>query len=224
MSLSFIINHAEKAFNRLLEQYKGKPKIEGITYKLALKAQALEDVLKQVYEGRFLNNAEGAQLDGIGRIVGLPRVAGLNDAEYLLRIRIQIIQNLNNATPEEIITAAKFFLQASVTDYNEIYPASVSIFSTTFFPPSQRKFILGQLKRLLPAGVSLESIGSFDPDSPFIFNSGNGFGDVNDPSIGGLLADGFFEPIPGIKLQLEQGGGYLITEDGNTLVLEQGSE
>jgi hypothetical protein len=88
-----------------------------------------------------------------------------------------------------VIAAAKFFIGAIFIWYLEVYPAAVDIFSSTVVPVESRAKIRAQLKKFLPAGVSLDSFGQFDEGNAFVFNGGTGFGDVNDPSVGGLLAD-----------------------------------
>lgn len=189
MSSTYISDHIVRAKNRLIEQYRGKPKIEGVLEAIVAPIQDIEDVLEQLKIERWIETAIGVQLDKIGRIVGAEREIGQNDDDFRLVVKAQIIMNLNQGTPEEIISAAKFFIGAAFIWYLEVYPAAVDIFSTTVIPEPNRAKIRAQLKKFLPAGVSLDSFGQFDETNPFIFSGGAGFGDVNDPGVGGLLAD-----------------------------------
>lgn len=189
MSSTYISDHIARAKERLIEQYKGKPKVEGVVEAVVTPLQEIEDVLEQLQVERWIDTAEGVQLDKIGRIVGAEREIGQNDDDFRLVVKAQIIMNLNQGTPEEIIAAAKFFIGATFIWYLEVYPAAVDIFSTTVIPEPHREKIRAQLKKFLPAGVSLDSFGQFDETNPFIFSGGSGFGDVNDPDVGGLLAD-----------------------------------
>jgi len=189
MSSTYISDHIERAKERLIEQYKGKSKIEGLVEAVVAPLQEIEDVLEQLKVERWIESAVGVQLDKIGRIVGAEREIGQNDDDFRLVVKAQIIMNLNQGTPEEIIAAAKFFIGAAFIWYLEVYPAAVDIFSSTVISEPQRAKIRAQLKKFLPAGVSLDSFGQFDETNPFIFNGGSGFGDVNDPDAGGLLAD-----------------------------------
>lgn len=189
MSSTYISDHIARAKERLIEQYKGKLKIEGVVEAVIAPLQDIEDVLEQLKVERWIDSAIGVQLDKIGVIVGAAREIGQNDEDYRLVIKAQIIMNLNQGTPEEIIAAAKFFIGAAFIWYLEVYPAAVDIFSSTVIPEPNRAKIRAQLKKFLPAGVSLDSFGQFDETNPFIFNGGSGFGDVNDPGVGGLLAD-----------------------------------
>lgn len=189
MSSTYISDHITRAKNRLIEQYKGKPKVEGVVEALVKPFQDIEDVLQQLKTERWIDTAIGVQLDKIGEIVGAEREIEQNDDDYRLLIKAKIIMNLNQGTPEEVIAAAKFFIGAAFIWYLEVYPAAVDIFSSTVIPEENRPKIRAQLKKFLPACVSLGSFGQFDEENPFVFNGGSGFGDVNDPDVGGLLAD-----------------------------------
>lgn len=189
MSLTFIINHVTRALARLPAQYKDKARISGIVATLAEHAQSLEDSYQALFGGRTVEAAVGVQLDGMGQIIGLARAAGQSDELYRESLRIRIVQNLNQATPEEFIAAAKFFLVADVVNFQELFPAAVSVFSTTVILPADRDRIRAFLQRLLPAGVELAAFGHFESVTPFLFDTGSGFGDTNDSAVGGSLAD-----------------------------------
>ena len=189
MSSTYISDHITRAKNRLIEQYKGKSKVEGVIEALVKPLQELEDVLQQLKTERWVDSAIGVQLDKIGEIVGMEREYEQGDEDYRLLIKAKIIMNLNQGTPEEVIAAAKFFIGAIFIWYLEVYPAAVDIFSSTVVPEENRTKIRAQLKKFLPAGVSLDSFGQFDEENAFVFSGGTGFGDVNDSSVGGLLAD-----------------------------------
>lgn len=189
MSSTYISDHFAKAKNRLIEQYKGKPKVEGIIEALVTPLQEIENVLQQLKTERWIDSAIGIQLDKIGEIVGIERDYEQEDEDYRLIIKSKIIMNLNQGTPEEVIAAAKFFIGAIFIWYLEVYPAAVDIFSSNIVPVENRAKVRAQLKKFLPAGVSLDSFGQFDEANAFVFSGGTGFGDVNNPSAGGLLAD-----------------------------------
>lgn len=184
-----IANHVAKAKDRLIEQYKGKVRLEALIESIVNPLQEIEDVLNALGTNRWIDSASGVQLDKVGKIVGAYRETGQSDEDFRSIIKVQVILNLNQGTPEEIISAAQFYIGAIFIWYLEVYPAAVDIFSSTVIPLNQRARIKGQLGKFLPAGVSLDSFGQFDRTNAFQFNAGAGFGDVNNPSTGGLLAD-----------------------------------
>jgi hypothetical protein len=189
MSVTPITDHIARAQARLLEQYKNKPRLIGLLQAITQQIQDLEDTLQDLANKRYIDTAEGVQQDRNGVIVGVARVPGEDDADYLLAIKSKIIQNLNQATPEEVIAAAKFFIGTDIIWYLEVYPAAVDIFSNVVISSDSRDAVREQLKAFLPAGVLLDAFGQYDQTNPFVFDSGSGFGDVNDPTAGGLLAD-----------------------------------
>lgn len=63
------------AFTRVLEQFRGSPVFLQLIAVFVKEAQALHDALVDLQKGRTISVAEGASLDGLGRIVGQPRIA-----------------------------------------------------------------------------------------------------------------------------------------------------
>jgi hypothetical protein len=189
MSITPIVDHIDRATARFLEQYKNKVRLNGMLAAFIEQIQDIENVIQDLENKVGVDTAEGIQQDRNGVIVGIERAAGQSDEDYLLAIKAKIIQNLNQGTPEEIIAAAKFFIGSTLVWYLEVYPAAVDIFSTTTIPEESRAKIRAQLQKFLPAGVSLDSFGHYDETNPLVFSGGRGFGDVNDPTAGGLFAD-----------------------------------
>lgn len=71
--MDFAQNHADIAWRNFLAQYGESPKLESVVRALYAPAQAMQDALRQLYDERWLDTATGAQLDGIGQIVGQTR-------------------------------------------------------------------------------------------------------------------------------------------------------
>src|SRR5690606_7213019 len=90
------------ALSRLVTQFRDKPRIEALLKAIAAQVQQLEDVATDLLEKRWLDSAEGAQLDGLGRILGLDRGAW-DDEQYRARLRVRIRILLADGTPENII-------------------------------------------------------------------------------------------------------------------------
>ncbi|MHA7123972.1 DUF2612 domain-containing protein [Achromobacter xylosoxidans] len=79
--MDLLQDHAGIAWSHWLGQFQGKPKLEALAKALLKPADGLQGALLAMYEQRWLDTAEGRQLDGIGEIVGLPRV--IDDAIYV---------------------------------------------------------------------------------------------------------------------------------------------
>ncbi|GAB1578681.1 DUF2612 domain-containing protein [Bordetella petrii] len=67
-------DHGLIAWNHWLTQFEGKPRLQALVRALLQPADGLQGALRDLYEKRWLDTAEGKQLDGIGEIVGLSRV------------------------------------------------------------------------------------------------------------------------------------------------------
>lgn len=87
MSSTYISDHVVRAKNRLIEQYKGKTKVEGVVEALVQPLQDIEDVLLQLKTERWIDSAIGIQLDKIGEIVGIEREYEQGDEDYRLLIK-----------------------------------------------------------------------------------------------------------------------------------------
>ena len=81
-------DHAEDALTLLPEQFKRKENFEAFVTAFVNVVQDTEDMLQALWQGRFLDNAIGSQLDGLGSIVGEER-GSLEDDDYRVRIRVR---------------------------------------------------------------------------------------------------------------------------------------
>ncbi len=120
--LEQIDNHVEDAETLLLEQFKNSTKLKNLLGSFTAQIQTIEDMLIDLWQARWLDNAEGQQLDGLGSIVGVDR-NGDTDTQYRIRIRARIYSNVSNGTPDDIIRVAKLLLPNVTVNYTEEYPA-----------------------------------------------------------------------------------------------------
>jgi len=74
-------DHALIAWQHWPAQFDDGTRIEALVRALAKPLNGAQSALLQLLEGRWLDTAEGVQLDGIGDIVGLPRV--IDDVTYV---------------------------------------------------------------------------------------------------------------------------------------------
>lgn len=192
MAFTQITDHVARAKARLIQQYKQKVRVEGLVEALTQEVQNLEDTAVQLNELRALDTATGAQLDGIGSLVGVDREPGQSDADYRMRIKAQIGINLSQGEPERLIETFQVLVAAEIVLLQELYPGEVALSSeATFATQEEVDDILAILESIAPAGVRVAYIGIFDFDEPFSFEGslgGEGFGSTTDPLIGGLFA------------------------------------
>jgi hypothetical protein len=191
MLVTEITTHVEDALARFLQQYQGTILLNGLMAALVEQIQDLEYGLYPLDAARQIFNAQGAQLDGIGALVGISR-NGLSDAEYLLFIYGQIASNFSDGTIPQVLNIIQSLFQAQSLIFQEVFPAGVSVqVLGTPLNPSLYGVAINLVKNSLGAGINLVFIGGsptvnvFRFNGPGIVGAVNGFGDINNPSIGG---------------------------------------
>lgn len=135
MALEKKTTRLQETIDLLISQYRDKPNIVSLLSAFGEQVQLLENAIFDTLEGRQLATAVGAQLDGIGRIVGQAR-NGQSDAVYRDFLQAKILVNNANGTPEELIEIASVVSGSSFTfEYVENFPADFAHFDLQTFDP-----------------------------------------------------------------------------------------
>ena len=128
-------DHATVAVDKLLHQFKDKPRIQSVLDRLMEMLQAAEDTYWQLITERFLNAvptgegpAEGEQLDVIGRVVGEPRNEQL-DAEYITFLKVRILINNSDGLMEQLYSILDLIGFDSIR-LLETHPAHLEVYVT----------------------------------------------------------------------------------------------
>lgn len=200
-----ITDHVQAALNRLLQQYKGKPRMEGQLSAFVQQIQDLEDGLYPMGAGRELINSYGQQLDNIGEIIGLKR-NGLAYDEYLVLLQGTIAENNSDTTITTLITIIALVFRPQTIFMKT--PNSPGLARGT--PPPFVAFSVGGqitpveldpimeviLQASIAAGVPLSYLSSMPVPKAFAMEGPQpfvgGFGDLGDPSVGGGYASLIF--------------------------------
>ena len=123
--------YLEKLRRDLLEQFKDKPNIEVLQEALAKELEEVHKFFDELNTLRWLQTAEGVQLDGIGDIVVMSRaealvvsrMAGVNipmdDDNYRLYLTFKIHLNTNECTYSDVFRALKMFWARTPLYYSE---------------------------------------------------------------------------------------------------------
>ena len=192
MLVTKITTYVDDGLQLLGQQYKGRPLLAGLLTTWLTGMQELEDAIYPLDSGRQVLNAIGAQLDGIGQIVGISR-NGLSDAQYLLFIFGKIAENNSDTTINTVLTVVQFLFQGDKVFLQEYYPAGVAIQVVGVTLPSN---LLQTAKNLVQmtfgAGIDLVFMAEYPTDNVFRFagpgviGSTNGFADPSIPGSGGV--------------------------------------
>jgi hypothetical protein len=120
-----VADHVGEASDRLIGQYKGKPRLEAYLAALVGPLQSVEDALIDILFQSAIDNARGAQLDDLGDLVGQKR-AGLVDAAYRPFVKARILVNLSDGLIEQLIAITVAILGDNARVYvRELYPAGI---------------------------------------------------------------------------------------------------
>lgn len=169
-----INDHVARAQSLLIEQFKKRPKINSIVKAIVQSVQKLEYVFVDLLSFRFLDKAYGAQLDGLGEIVGEQR-NGLNDTDYREAIRFRIYINISSGEPETLIKALKFVTKATRIRIFEYPDATLQMFTNGSFVPDN---LTDTMEKIAPAGVNIDYIGTSYNTLPFSISKDDGSPDL----------------------------------------------
>lgn len=162
----------------MLEQFKGHPNIEVYQKALARQLDDLHGFFSALNALRWLQDAEGVQLDGIGDIVVMSRMDAtvisrlahqevpMDDTTYRLYLAWKIALNTTNCTQTDVYNALKMFWHNSPLYYSEDidHPATI-FFSTPTLRPEDDVGVLLLAPKVKAAGVALEIIANTEtPD------------------------------------------------------------
>jgi hypothetical protein len=244
-----IPDHEERGLALLVSQFQNSPNIKAIIRIFSKQIQEIQDQLAKLYYERSLETAVGAQLDGLGEILVLPRITGEDDESYRLRLRFRGYSLYYSGTPEQVLAALKGLTEANLIQYLEIFPAAYQMFTdgenfidNTLLPPEEQvshNIISKFIHEISPAAVQYVPIcATYGVPIPFRFAGKEVSSELviysDDPAYnnGNLQAltltdtyyynvnTGVYESVPG-GFAAEVGTVfYILGLDDNTFILE----
>lgn len=186
-----IDNHAERAFARMLTQFADRPTHRGIVAAICAQVQQIEDALIVLQFSRNVHEAEGAQLDGIGSIVGQAR-EGRDDATYRRWVIAAVLVNRKGGELATLIAAVLAIFPGSTVELVEDQPATVRVrVAGEVFSADTGRDVARLLGRARAGGVRLVLEHNVQPAADTFTLNGlpsQSLGDVNNPLAGGRLA------------------------------------
>ena len=195
-----IPDHVARTLSLLIEEFKRSPLLNSTVKVIVNQQQEIEFVGNSLLTDRRLSQAGGAQLDGIGSIVGEPR-EGRSDEVYREAIEFRIYINVSNAEPETLIAALKFTTNASRIKFWELGYANIQMFTNGSFIPDD---MVQTMDEIAAGGVSIEYISTSGGTLPFAFAidgtsdnpEGGGWNELGYTEggleVGGQFVEGYF--------------------------------
>lgn len=212
-----MLDYQTIAVDRLTGQFADSPKLRALVAAIVSSLAELEVVADDVKAKRWIDTAEGRQLDGCGAIVGEAR-NGRDDETYRTAIKFRVFANTSLATPSDLIQAVKFLTDPTDCQYLEMYPATAILFTNGAFVSP---LIHQEIQTFAPAGISDVPVAVSYQAAPFRMGRASIGGElfVNDEY---LTADGSDISLSGagsvlsgaslggcVPSELDVGGVYL---------------
>ncbi len=202
-------SHIAEGLDRLIEQYKKKPRIQDFLTAVLAQVQEIEDMLWDVLVKRFIDNAVDEQLLMIGRIVGQPNPGydlsdhspGGGSDKYRTLIMVKIKVNRSSGRAPQLIEILKLIAgETSEIFYSEDYPKAANLSLETASGTVDPDLTISLLDKAKPIGTRLTfTFSTFDEDESFIPTNDD---DTTVSTTQGLTDDG------------DTDGGYLSNERG----------
>jgi hypothetical protein len=136
--------HEHKAPARLIERWKTKEVFRALQRSYLPEIREIENMLWLVWVSRFVDYAQDAQLDLLGRIVGELR-QGRNDTNYRLRIKARVLINKSFGRVDDIALMLQT-IETSAARIVEMAPASLRV---DFDEPLQGNASLTEIAQLV---------------------------------------------------------------------------
>lgn len=167
MAITQITDHADRMVERLPAQFKEQSNLEAFVRVQGARYQGIEDMLWALRSNRSINDATGAQLDGIATIVDAERpVSGLassDETAYRNYLRAKVIANRSEGDPTELLRIldklaserTQLVELAYAFDEQVAVRLAVKGDPTTSFPVAMEL-----LRQATPAGVRVELSGN----------------------------------------------------------------
>jgi hypothetical protein len=193
MSFTQETEHVAKAKARLVEQFKKATNLQALLSVLVDQLQEVDDPLWQLYTQRWVDLAEGVQLDNLGEIVGQEREAR-DDAEYRLWIKARVFANRSNGHTDDTLRILELVQPDADFSVEPTYPAAYLVHVYGASAPAQSLYNILTLAK--PAGVRMNLLSDVDDATSFAFSdtsslttgdNARGFGTTTNPAIGGKL-------------------------------------
>lgn len=198
-NLTNLGDNAENGLELLLGQFGGSETLKALLASYLLPLNDLQDASLQVHLDRWLDNAEGVQLDTLGAIVREGR-NGRTDERYRIAIRSRILVNKSNGTTEELIAIAMLHEPDLETYLFRDYPphAQVAFLIGPLYDSDPREPAL-RLQQASAGGTAFDivttdtalsaSLQFGDVVDPIVSDADIGFGSSVGPTIGGIWAN-----------------------------------
>jgi len=184
-----ITTHTADALASLRSQSVDDEILIGVITVFGDRVQVIENALGTFEKRLSIDDAEGVQLDNIGRVLGQPRRTDQDDTAYKAWLEFRVTELLSEGTREDIIAIFKYLMGASAVTFEESFPAHFRLIATSPDPIVSHGEVRQAIEGAKLAGVGYDIF--LPPETPFAFygdDEGEGFSGIEDLTSGGNLA------------------------------------
>lgn len=176
---------------RLTDPLRSLPSLVKIAEILAEEIQEADNAAADLVLKRTLADAEGAQLDQWGRVLGEQRL-GREDPEYGAALVVRIARNSSEGKPDELIRIAQGMIGSGKIEYREYVPAYGTVVAIDAEIPAGARMARA-MDEGVSAGGKIDLIAAGSLAFGFSDDAGHadhiaGFGDLNDTTVGGSFS------------------------------------
>lgn len=128
-------DYTQDALDKLLWQYRDSPNIKAILEQPLEELELTQQETFNIINNFNIDDATDYLLDMVGKIVGVNR-RGREDPEFRDAIRLRILFNTSNGTPNKILQALAAATNATKVNIWEHYPLACTYYSNGDVQPS----------------------------------------------------------------------------------------
>ncbi len=224
------MTYVEKALSRITSEFQNSPLLLAMLAAIIKPLDDLQADADEIKTKRWIDTAEGKQLDGCGYIVGELR-QGRDDEAYRQGIKFRVFVNVSEGTPQALIRGLKYLTSPSDVQYLEMYPATAILFTDGVGFGTD---LHDTIQDLAPAGISDVPVCVSYAAKPFRFNKQPPDGELfvnmkqdyltangSDITVSlGAIADSSGSRFGGVApSDLMMNGDYLLDVNGSILVV-----
>lgn len=179
-----ITDHVAQGLSRLIEQYKGKPRIQGFLESWLEEVQELSDAAWAVILSRLVDHATGHHLRVLGKIAGQPWREE-SDERFRVLVRARIAANISSGTVDDLLRVASLVLGAATFELTELFPATVIVDVSSPIDFADLAFELLRDAKAGGVAFSLHWFDGHEADAAFTWADGDEFQEDADRGFGG---------------------------------------
>lgn len=168
-----ITDHVQRALSALPSQHAEQPNIEKFITAFAEMVQVTEDGMYPLLLDLLIDDAEGAQLDILGRVVGQER-SGLSDTQYRIRLKARVATTRSRGTVADLLKIVSLLLlpDVALVELTNLFPASVLLDVRDLPVTAEMTAVVAEFMRdAAAAGVQVHVVTSASPDSETFYTS-----------------------------------------------------